>query len=263
MLLSLRKIKSFLFKANPIDSANQTIKLIGWNIIEETQSNYKIKKEDRLLTIRKYPSSDLAVFKQVLIQKEYDAVLNYFIDNQIDCKYIIDAGSNAGYTLFLFKSFLPTATIIAVEADEANYKTLVQNIEQNGFTGVIPMNYAIHNKDNTSMVISDDFRGGGDWAKKTNETNINTELKSITIDKILALYPTDIIDILKIDIEGAEQFLFQDIDTAAFLKKTKVLALEIHDELQIREKIYTILKHYSFLIFNFGETTVAINRNYL
>ena len=41
MLSSLRKIKRFLFKVNPIDIVNHTINPTGWDIIEENQLNYK------------------------------------------------------------------------------------------------------------------------------------------------------------------------------------------------------------------------------
>jgi hypothetical protein len=110
------------------------------------------------------------------------------------------------------------------------------------------------------MFITDDFRGGGDWAKKTNVASEVTNLKSINIQTIIETNSLDIIDLLKIDIEGAERYIFESEHSCSFLNQTRVLALEIHDEFNIREDIYRILKKFSFLILNVGETTFAINK---
>ena len=65
------------------------------------------------------------------------------------------------------------------------------------------------------------------------------------------------IDLLKIDIEGAERFILTDKKTSDFLEKVKILALEIHDEFNIRSAIYDVLRQHQFTITNHGETTIA------
>ena len=71
------------------------------------------------------------------------------------------------------------------------------------------------------------------------------------------------ITLLKIDIEGAERFIFDDNVDLSFLSITKVIAIEIHDEFQIREKIYSILKKNNFHLFESGELTIGINTKLL
>ncbi len=57
------------------------------------------------------------------------------------------------------------------------------------------------------------------------------------------------IDILKIDIEGAETELFLEYPIIdQILINTKVVIIEIHDEFNIREKIYAVLKKNRFII---------------
>lgn len=73
----------------------------------------------------------------------------------------------------------------------------------------------------------------------------------------------DIVDVLKIDIEGAERFVFESLETIMFLKFVKILIIEIHDEFNIRYFIYDQLRDNGFLIYNFGETTLAVNLKYI
>lgn len=72
----------------------------------------------------------------------------------------------------------------------------------------------------------------------------------------------DCIDILKMDIEGAEKELFAASDLS-FLKHTKCIAIEIHDEFNCRNSIYQRLADYGFTRFNAGELTIGVNRNFL
>jgi len=72
------------------------------------------------------------------------------------------------------------------------------------------------------------------------------------------------IDILKIDVEGAEKVLFEDIKYATqFLKKVKFIAIEIHDELDLRTKIYHAFRINNYFYYNSGELTIAVNRSFM
>ena len=68
---------------------------------------------------------------------------------------------------------------------------------------------------------------------------------------------------MKIDIEGAERFIFDNNNDLSFLKKTKIIAIEIHDEYNIREEIISILKENQFLLLESGELTIGINKSLL
>lgn len=237
---------------------------LEWKLVENKDSSFILDDGLNKIFVRKKPSTDMNVFHQVFIDQEYGSVCQYFFNNNISCDYIIDAGGNAGYSLIYFKRYFPNANVVTIEPDTNNFNILTKNIELNSYaSSTIPLNNALHAESGLSMTISDDFRGGGDWAKTTQFADNETKLKSISINDVLEKYPTRIIDILKIDIEGAERYLFESKLTSTFLAKTRVLVIEIHDEFNIREKIYSVLADYSFIIFNSGETTIAINKNYL
>ena len=68
---------------------------------------------------------------------------------------------------------------------------------------------------------------------------------------------------LKIDIEGAERFIFDESVNLDYLDKIKIIVIEIHDEFDIREDIYKVLKNNNYLLIESGELTTAINKKFL
>jgi FkbM family methyltransferase len=227
--------------------------------------SFLYKNKNRLFA-RLYPSSDLMVLKQVIIDKEYSAVVDYFKDNEAghESLTIIDAGANVGYSTFYFKEHFPKAVIVCIEPDDKNETVLRRNLapfieDKTAFV----YKHALMGEADKHMAINNDFRDGRDWSVSVSESETETGLKSITVGEIMQANGWDKLDILKIDIEGAERFIFQENIDLSFLSKVKVLALEIHDEYNIRPQVYSILRNYDFVITNFGETSFCFNKNFL
>lgn len=66
------------------------------------------------------------------------------------------------------------------------------------------------------------------------------------------------IDVLKIDIEGAEVILFdKDRTQIDWLNRVRYVAIEIHDS-HARSNILDLLKEYGFAILSTGEITIAL-----
>lgn len=219
---------------------------------------------DNEIKLRKLPSSDYYVFKQVFIDQEYQSPISYFEKNNIEIKTVIDAGANIGLTSLYIKQYFPKVKIACIEPEKNNLSLLNQNLSHyikdksvqvfhSGLLGVSGL----------SLEIGEDFRGGNDWAKQVEISEASTELKSITIQDIQNKSNFETIDLLKIDIEGAEIFLLEPDTDLSFLEFTKVLAIEVHDEYNCRDGIYEILRKYNYLILETGETTLAINKTYI
>jgi UDP-N-acetylglucosamine transferase subunit ALG13 len=67
------------------------------------------------------------------------------------------------------------------------------------------------------------------------------------------------IDLLKIDIEGGERYIFNEArEGLEFLAITRVIAIEIHDEYQIEDRIQAILRDAGFVISHSGEYLVGV-----
>ena len=121
---------------------------------------------------------------------------------------------------------------------------------------------ALSEKENKTFELENSFRDGKDWSTATTE-NVNGTIAGITINEIIQENNIKRIAVLKIDIEGAERFLFKKENNLEFLKITQIIALEIHDEYQVRDLIYSILRENNFFLLESGELTIGINKTFI
>lgn len=216
------------------------------------------------IKLRKRPSSDLNVFAQIYQYQEYKPLVEIFQkhypnDTMLN---IIDAGSNIGLTSVYLTKHFSNSNFITIEPDNSNFESLSYNLNANRIQNVIKIKGGLWSK-NANLKLVKDFRDKKDWSIRVEETSEEADLKAFSIIHLMQEHAFEIIDILKIDIEGSEKEVFTGSKTdVSFLSKTKCIAIEIHDEFDCREDIYNILKHYNFEFFDSGELTIGINKNF-
>lgn len=235
-------------------------------IIDEKEEFFIINfknKFDLKIKLRKFPSSDILTYNQIYGYKEYEPVIaeynKNFKPNEFDTINLIDAGSNIGLTSIYFLETYKKIKIVAIEPEDNNFKSLEYNLSN--FNNVIKVKAGIWSRD-AKLKIVNDFRDKSDWAFRVEESNDSDSLEAFSLNTIAKTYEIDIIDILKIDIEGSEKELFTSSNTNLdFLYRTKCIAIEIHDEFKCREAIYKVLTQYGFTYIDVAESTIAINQN--
>jgi FkbM family methyltransferase len=243
--------------------------LVKYNgfLVEETENYYLINfknKESKLVKLRKRPSSDMDVFYQIYEVAEYlPVVQNYDKNFKNDSNFslnIIDAGSNIGLTALFFSESFSKAKIVAVEPDNQNFNMMNYNLVNKENFDFVKVKGAVWSS-NTKIKVINDFRDKSDWSFRVEESDDIGAIEAFTINYLAEVNGFDYIDILKIDIEGSEKQIFTSANANLdFLKKTKCIVIEIHDEFECREDIYLILKNYGFTYLNQGELTIGINR---
>ena len=164
-------------------------------------------------------SSDVTTFKHIFAHGDYE------FDIEPKPKVIIDAGANVGLASIYFANKYTTAKIIAVELSPSNFQvlfnntTLYKNIEVIN-AGLWPKNQILKFKE----------EGFSPWGYKVNNKldGNSISIDSITILDIIEKYSIKKIDLLKIDIEGAEVELFSE-NYDSWLPKVKFIMIEFHD----------------------------------
>lgn len=231
----------------------------GWIIV-----NGEIVNTDKKIKIfyRQVKSSDLLVFEQVIINKEYEFTLGEL--KEIDVPTILDIGANVGYTSTYIMMHLPKAKIIAVEAEKSNFEMLKKNTLQFG-SQVKPLHNAIWHTDGEMLEISNDFRDGLDWSKAVKENKSTTDnankVESQTLATLIKKEQLTSVDLLKMDIEGAEFEVFlKDNLLIDVLGLTKMVAIEIHQESGDPQLIFDILKNAGFEISHIGQTYFGVKK---
>jgi FkbM family methyltransferase len=131
---------------------------------------------------------------------------------------IIDCGGNIGLSALWFKQNYPGASLTVYEADAALTGVLRSNLERAGYTDVRVMNQAVWTKDCELA-----FSATGIDTGKIDQTGID---KVPAIDLATAL-PAHV-DLLKMDIEGAEFAVLHHLLDAGAVGKIANLAVEFH-----------------------------------
>jgi FkbM family methyltransferase len=164
--------------------------------------------------------------------------------------------------LFFFAHNLQNSKIYAIEPSSENASIFIENIsflENN--QNIHLYQKALSHKAGMTYTIDRDFRDGKDWSIVT-KSDISGDVLGISLDEIIKDNNLQYITLLKIDIEGAERFIFNGENNISFLHITQILAIEIHDEYEMRDSIYHLLRNNNFFLFESGELTIGINKKY-
>lgn len=253
----------------PTEEETFLLKLEQFGSVNSKFENSYSFRDNRFLNdllIRDFTHSDFDVYRHVFVQEEYKLILELMTLNptfaSADKKcYLIDAGSNVGYTSIYFSKFIPNIEICAIEPSSTNIEQLKKNFGLNKVSGFI-YNNALVGQTSQKLTLKKDFRDGKDHAF-TTEIDLEGNINGITIGEILEINRWEHITFLKIDIEGAERYVLDEDNDLNYLTKTMIIAVEIHDEYPIREQIYMTLRNFGFVIFNQGELTIGINKKCL
>ena len=255
---------------------SQDIFVMGDHLSDLLENNNKIRKIGNLNLIEfrgnsqfnglklylRRMTTDFNIYGQVFKFGEYQSVVDIINkDAKKKIEYIVDAGANIGCSSLFFKKNFPDAKVISIEPQKGNFEALERNININNYTDITPIQAGLW-KDNSNLEINTDFRDGREHSfslkPSKTQTKITESVKGITIQDLLIQYKIPYIDILKIDIEGAEKYLFESEELAySNFSKVNYLAIEIHDEVVDRKLIYSVLTDLGFVYQTFQATLVA------
>lgn len=160
-----------------------------------------------------------------------------------------------------FLDYFQNANIICIEPEIENFKILAFNLGGvKKSNKIIKINGAIWSS-NCKIKIVNDFRDKSSCSFRVEESDQADAITAYSVNQLIADNDFKILDILKIDIEGSEKQVFTSpTSNLNFLKITKCIAIEIHDEFDCREEIYNVLIEYGFVLHNEGELTIGINQ---
>ena len=159
---------------------------------------------------------------------------------------VIDFGANIGdFTVKAGKKLNGTGKIIAIEPIHENVELLKENLKLNKINNVEILECAISDKDGYS------YLSGNDTGATVDDTYSGNKVKTITIDTLLSQLGHIKNMVVKMDIEGAERYIFKNKE---FIENTREIAIELHGKENIDE-IPKILRYYNFKISKYNSKT--------
>lgn len=145
---------------------------------------------------------------------------------------IYDCGANIGVSCLYFNQKYLNARIVAIEADPKIAEILLQNLKSNNISNVEIITKAVWINDDGIDISLDGSDGASIYSKENVIKIPSLRLKNLILKE-------ERIDLLKIDIEGAEHDVL--VDCQDLLNKIDNIFIEFHSFLNSAQKLSEIL----------------------
>lgn len=174
-----------------------------------------------------FPSLDLfaGLFTEIFLNE------TYYLPRSKEPLCIIDCGANIGVSLLYFKSRVPNAHVTCFEPNPAARAVLEKNIAANGWQNdvtVVPV--ALGKEKGVVQFFVDEAvaaSSGGSVANHTGKQGRSQHSYAVDVD-VLSSHIDGAVDLLKIDIEGPEFDVLEELRDSDKLGKVASIQLEYH-----------------------------------
>lgn len=198
-------------------------------------------------------TTDVSVYHEVFLCGQYA------LDLPFSPKTIVDAGANIGMASLYFANKYPDARIIAIEAETSNFAMLALNVGP--YPNIHPIHAALWNRDgevgvNTPGSFENPLSKVGFIVREDR----GVPVRAMTVRTLMREMGLQSIDILKVDIEGAEKEVFEACD---WIDTINCLMIELHDRFNPGASAAVDAVTADFLSSRQGETTVYVRKSCL
>ena len=190
---------------------------------------------------------DVILYDDIVVQEQYGSVP---LDG---VRTIVDAGANIGLAsaYLLWKS--PSARVVALEPDPVNYDLCVRNLAAFGERAVV-LRAGLWSRPCRIEVEAENL---GTWASTTAPVEGRGGADAIDgfdVATLMDRHGMETVDLLKIDIEGAEREVFS-ADDLSWLDRVGCIQIELEPE--SRESFFRAVAGHGFEFLQHREVTVA------
>jgi len=184
----------------------------------------------------------------------FNRVYDFETDRQ--SPLVIDGGSNIGMSILYCKHLHPDARIIGFEPDPNIFGLLQENVSNNGLSKVELVNAGLGRKKEVVQFVPDSGSGG----------HVGDSKASVAISIVpLSAYMNEEVDFLKLNIEGLELDVLEEVQTSGNLQNIRQMVIEYHGWPGEKQKLGDILQllernGYRYLLHDFDPETCSASK---
>lgn len=212
----------------------------------------------RLSTLIFLPPRWRGIEKLVFVFREnYEPELTYLEKVLTSSEVFIDVGANLGvYTLVAGKLVGPAGRVIAIEPSVQSFPVLEKNLTLNRLTNVLPLSVALSEKAGRTWLYHGINPGQHSFGKDPSCNGVGEEVVTETLDSVLLRASVQHVDVIKMDVEGAEELVLRGATRVVTLDRP-VIIFEFHPEASQRLGLsprgaWNLLEELNYEFFMFG-----------
>jgi FkbM family methyltransferase len=159
--------------------------------------------------------------------------LEYWLASSTPRPFIIDCGANVGTAVLFFKTLYPDAEIMAFEPDPNAFEALQANVRDNHLSSVATHHCAVGGSDGrASLFVGPAPPGVGQASLYAPGVPVaTTEVEVVRVSRFIDRP----VDLLKIDVEGAEMDVLRELAEAGKLGLVREMVIEYHHHMRPEE----------------------------
>ena len=167
------------------------------------------------------------LFDEIFLRRDYEFTA------ATERPLIFDCGSNIGMALIFFKRLYPQARVVAFEPCKESFEILSRNVEANRLDGVQLHEVALQGNEGPVEFFVNDAHP----ASLTNCTSAGQVTGSPRMVRgvLLSRFITEPVDFLKMDIEGAEASVLEELARSGRIGMIREMVVEYHHHIDRRE----------------------------
>jgi FkbM family methyltransferase len=231
----------------------------------KVKENLRYRFNHRVYLLQKYPmlvdpfdSIGNAILKHGCYEKETVELCKHLLCPGM---VVVDAGAHIGqYTILFSKMVTTTGKVYSFEPDPDSFIRLIKNIEINCAENVVANNLALSDiAGEGTLFILDSSRvpGGSSLRRQKSCNGSKVNIKITTMDEYARNIGLSKLDLLKVDIEGAELLLLKGAE-CVINNFRPLIIMELSEHLSLpfgyrKDDVYYKLVSFGYYIYEIAE----------
>ena len=191
----------------------------------------RVRNESGLVHVRvgDFDVAGFSISSLAFLHNEIFVKLAYYFRARRPDPLIIDGGSNIGMSVLFFKALYPDARVLAFEPAAPAHRLLVANVEANRLADV-EVHHAALGRENRVVPFYEDPDDPATFRMSTRRERIPGGETTVEQRRLSGLLDGDV-DLLKLDVEGAEDDVIDELVESGAMARVDQLVVEYHHHL--------------------------------